>query len=456
MSIQSFDEAIRYLNSFIDLKKGKSYKLNVDSIKRMDLLLQIMGSPQNKVKIVHIAGTSGKGSTAYYVSRLLHSCGFKVGLHVSPHLIDARERCQIDNEFISEEEYVFYVNKLVQYVSLMDVTKLGPPTYFELHLALAYLVFYEKKVNYAVTETGCGGWFDGTNAVTREDKISVITRIGLDHMNLLGNSLSKITLQKAKIIQNNNIVIACWNNISVRSIIESIVKEKKASLTYVQNGSHYSHIKTVNNGVVFSYAFNKKIHFENLFLSTLARYQVENASIALSTVLLIGRRDLFQISENSIRQVFKDYTFAGRMEIFEINGTQIVLDGAHNPQKMRAFLLSLKKAFPKLQRNYIVAFKEGKNAKQMIDMIGPTAHSIMMTNFFIDVMDMGHGSQNPLQLSLEINNILKNRIKTNPNPMKAFEAVLAQTKKNEIIIVTGSLYLISCLYNYIREYPRNR
>ena len=151
---------------------------------------------QEKLNIIHVAGTSGKGSTCYLISSLLKFHGFKVGLHQSPHLTDVRERFQMNNKIISEEEFIFYLNKIIPIINMVGKTFHGSLTYFEILVGLAYFIFYDKKIDYVVMETGLGGWFDATNVVERPDKLAVLTTIGLDHANILGKTIEEIALQK--------------------------------------------------------------------------------------------------------------------------------------------------------------------------------------------------------------------------------------------------------------------
>ncbi|HEX7542763.1 MAG TPA: bifunctional folylpolyglutamate synthase/dihydrofolate synthase, partial [Patescibacteria group bacterium] len=168
--IKNFHQAEKYLN--LHIPKGFEQTFSGElGLKRAKYFLHLLGDPQEKLKIIHVAGTSGKGSTCYLISSLLAGQGFKVGLHQSPHLTDVAERFQINNQIISKEEFIFYLNKIIPTINIVGKTFHGLPTYFEILVGLAYLIFYEKKVDYAVMETGLGGWYDGTNIVSRSDKL---------------------------------------------------------------------------------------------------------------------------------------------------------------------------------------------------------------------------------------------------------------------------------------------
>ena len=198
--IRTIGEALATLHTYIPAPgmMAKNYTLD-----RMQQLMALLGHPQDSYKSIHIAGTSGKTSTAYFVSGLLQTAGAKVGLTVSPHIQSITERIQINGEPIADDLFVHYLNMLLAKLEDSAIT----PTYFELLVALAFLVFREEDVDYAVIETGLGGLLDGTNVITRQDKVCVITDIGLDHTDVLGATVEEIALQKAGIVQPGTTLI---------------------------------------------------------------------------------------------------------------------------------------------------------------------------------------------------------------------------------------------------------
>src|SRR5574344_2950696 len=164
---------------------------------RMKLLMEYLGNPQDDLKVIHVAGTSGKTSTTYYIRALLQASSLKTGLTISPHIATIRERIQINGELVEEDSFVDYFNEFYDGVQGFD----PKPTFFELVTAFAYWVFKKEKVDYAIIETGLGGRLDATNVVERTDKVSIITPIGFDHTDILGNTLKSIAGEKAEIIQ---------------------------------------------------------------------------------------------------------------------------------------------------------------------------------------------------------------------------------------------------------------
>lgn len=388
---------------------------------RAKYFLHLLGDPQEKLKIIHVAGTSGKGSTCYMISTLLSSQGFKVGLHQSPHLTDVTERFQINGKNISKQEFIFYLNNILPTIKIIKNI-----TYFEILVGLAFYIFADKKVDYAVMETGLGGWYDGTNVVSRSDKLSVITKIGLDHTNILGRTLPEIALQKAMIINEKSQAISIYQKPEVEEVIKEVAKKKQAKITFVGRDL-INQVLTENIGLF-------------------GDYQKENAGLALEAVKYLSKRDGFKIDEEKVETVFQTAHFPGRFDIKKIlpAGADIdktvIFDGAHNPQKMEAFINSLIKKYPNTKFNFLLAFKKGKDYKEMLKIIisHAIASKIILTSFFTENQDMVNVSENPKKIEWDIKII--------PDLKKAWGTIL---ENDGPVVVTGSLYLVGEIFKLI-------
>ncbi|MBI4008902.1 bifunctional folylpolyglutamate synthase/dihydrofolate synthase, partial [Candidatus Roizmanbacteria bacterium] len=303
MKIQTFADAKKYLYTFIP--RGMKQKFPGDlGLRRAKYLLKLLGNPQNQIKVIHVAGTSGKGSTSYLISILLKALGFRVGFHVSPFIADIRERCQINNNLIPEKEFCKYLNDLIPYIDKVRKVYIDGPTYFEVVTVLAYYIFAKKKVDYAVIETGMGGWYDATNCVTNENKIAVITRIGYDHTSILGETLDKIALQKAMITQEKNTVVSLWQDFRARKVIEKVATKKHSQLFYIKKNVNFKNLITSAGGTSFDFNF-LQTDFKNLKVGLIGTYQAENCSLALATVIYLSKKENFQINEKKIRLSLK-------------------------------------------------------------------------------------------------------------------------------------------------------
>jgi len=448
LTIHNLKQAQAFLFNYIPI--GAFYKYpGQRGLDRQKKLLDLLGTPQNKLKIVHIAGTSGKGSTAYLTSKILTDQGFKTGLTVSPHLLDIRERAQINNQLLLESTYCRYLEEIIPVIQ--DVTKLemGEPTYFEITTALAYYIFFKEKVDYAIIETGLGGWRDGTNVVDRSDKVSIITRIGHDHIKILGKTLPEIAWQKAMIINNQSQAITIFQNKSINNVFESVAKEKHTTLHYITPSINYSKIKESENGIVFNYNF-MDLNLPEIESSLHGSFQAENSSLAIATTKLLSLRDSFAINTQALRQTFKSAYFPGRFDIKIINSHKIVLDGAHNLQKISSLCKSLTNLFPNQKFIFLLAFKYDKDVEKMIQKIVPLAQQIIFTTFTDQKETQGYAS-----LSYSVDKIKKIVHKYNltdyqiiSDPENAFKAALSIANK-KITIVSGSLYLMTVIYKIL-------
>jgi dihydrofolate synthase/folylpolyglutamate synthase len=437
MIIANYQQALDYLHQSIP--KGKLRYPGTLGLDRQKFLLKCLGDPQNKYPIIHIAGTSGKGSTASYISFLLRNHGFKVGLTVSPHIFDIRERIQINNKNISQKDFVYLLNKIVPAVKKTIIGGFGKPTYFEIMVTMFFLAFYQHHADYAVVETGMGGLMDGTNVVTAKNKIAVIGRLGLDHTRILGDTITKIAYQKAGIIHLKNTVVSLWQTKKARLVIDHTVLDNQSKIFYLQKNQSYKNVQLSKKGLAYDYKFNN-LSIKKLFLNTIALYQVENSALALSVLKIIADRDHFEIKEKIVKQTLSTFKFPGRMDIFKIDSSTIIFDGAHNPQKMSGFVKSLKYFYPDRKFVFVVAFKQKKEAKKMLRSIVLVASQIILTSFVVDDQDIIAISQTVNDLINILNQLNFKNFRVINNPELAIKTSVTESN---LVAVTGSLYLLS-------------
>lgn len=220
--ITTFNDVNEVLKRYVPhVPLGHRYSLD-----RMQALMKYLGNPQDKLRVVHIAGTSGKTSTAYYIAAMLHAGGYKVGLTVSPHVDGINERVQINGRPLEEAAFTKEFTRFLKLIEQFD----DEPTYFEVLIAFVYWLFYKRSVDYEVIEVGLGGLLDGTNVAKRPDKICVITDIGLDHMDVLGQTVDKIAAQKAGIIHPHNKVFSYVQSDKVMAVIRNVAAKNQAEL----------------------------------------------------------------------------------------------------------------------------------------------------------------------------------------------------------------------------------
>ena len=474
MQIKNYEDAVKYLESFIGkiiFKITPDYLRKHDPLERMRILLGLLDNPQEKFRSILVGGTSGKGSTAYLISHILKTAGCKVGLTISPHLQKVNERLQINGEQISDSRFASLVSSLVRSIELMRTMRVGAPSYFEILVAMAFVYFAREKVNIAVVEVGMGGEFDATN--TLYPLIAVLTNVGLDHTSILGNTVEKIARTKAGIIKKNQESrIMNQGKNSVSSIIhDSQFMIQPIMVTGVRQRSVVKIVeerceKVGGKLLRLGKDFDESI-IKNYKLSLLGDYQAENASLAVETVSLLEDFG-FKVSEKDIEKALNTAFFPGRFEIVRgpvksnpsrqcsfhcaLSGRPssfatplIILDGAHNPVKMREFLKSLRKIFPAQKKIFIVGFKFDKDIRKMLKQIVKVADEIIVTEFKAKTDIALHASADTKSIKHKLLSIKRDtKACIEVDSKKALEKALTIQQRNNsaIIIVTGSLYLV--------------
>ena len=368
--IRTFTDAVKFLESFVRTPEKKHPgKLGIE---RMKYLVELLGNPQFAYRTIHVGGTSGKGSTSTIIATILAQ-KYKVGLHTSPHLVRINERIRTYSrpplaeiarggliKDISDNDFIDLLNEVYPAIKKIEKSKLGQPSYFEIVTAMAFLYFKKQKVDIAVIEVGMGGRYDATNVIKSD--VVVITNVWLDHTEILGTTVEKIAEDKVGIIKQGVKVVTAVKQPSVIKIIENTCKDKDASLSLISRSGliKYEAKKIDENGCVFDYIGEKT--YRDLRILLLGRHQVENAAIAIRAIE-ISRPPL--IKEEDIRFGLRQSYIPGRLEIISRNPL-VVLDGAHNVEKMKALVVTIKEIFPKKKVKAIIAIKSGKDAKGIL------------------------------------------------------------------------------------------
>lgn len=391
------------------------------TLERMHPLMEAVGNPEKKLKIIHVAGTSGKTSTSYYISSLLVEAGQKVGLTVSPHVDSVAERIQIDLKPIAEKEFA---EQLSEFIGLIENAKIEP-SYFELLVAFAYWYFARKNVDYAVIETGMGGLLDGTNVAMRDDKLCVITDIGYDHMKVLGNTLSEIASQKAGIIHQSNHALMFRQAPEIVDVFQNWCKEHSANLNVIERKTE-----------------------EIAGISALPEYQQYNWTLAHEVYkFLIKRDDLPQLNSELLSQSMS-IQVPGRMDEVEVGSKMVIMDGAHNGQKMEAFVSSLEKKYPNQKVAVLLGLKEDKQFSDVLSILRPVTSTLILTTFS-GSQDLPFVGTNPEQLAVEAKKIGFDNIIIEADCKLAYKKLFEQS--NKIVVITGSFYLIGQLRSMHKE-----
>lgn len=408
-SITSLDDATRWLLLWAPERLSEAhYRLD-----RMQRLMHHLGTPQNTYRVVHVAGTSGKTSTCYFIRGLLRSAGAKTGLTVSPHITAINERVQINGVPLEEKTFLRYFNQFRDRVIQFD----DRPSYYELTMALAFWVFAKEQVEYAVIETGMGGLLDGSNVVEREDKLCVINTIGYDHTELLGTTIETIAAQKAGIIQPGNHCLVIDQDQEALAVIRERAQAKKATLEVI----------TPRDTV-----------------ADLPSFQQGNWALARAAYQYLMHRDgLPAVSSRQLAAVHHQ-TPPGRYELYRVKGKTLILDGAHNPQKLAALYETLA-ANGITSATVIFALKAAAMSKIHDDC---AAIAGVCERVILDSFQLGRDSKHiKSAISSEVENAFRTYGVTDIHTAVSHEDAISQAlaSASPYVVVTGSLYLISCV-----------
>lgn len=314
-------EAIEYIHSMQWDRKATGYE-------HAKLLLEKMGNPEKKIKYVHIGGTNGKGSTAAMLASVMQKAGYKTGLYTSPYIYRFNERMQINGEEISDEELAT-ITKYVK--SFVDEMPIGPSE-FALVCCIAFEYFARNNCDIVILEVGMGGENDSTNVIECPE-VAVLTNIGLDHTEYLGNTLEEIAQTKAGILKENGYAVIYPSAASVESVLKKVCQQRNVKLQ-VTDFQELSLKQYDLEGQIFSYKGRK-----NLQLSLLGEHQLCNAAVVLDTIDALIRNG-WAISEGAIDAGLKETKWPGR---FEVLGKQpiFIIDGGHNPQCIEALATNI-------------------------------------------------------------------------------------------------------------------
>lgn len=516
--LKNYVDCRNWLESFIPQVYGKEEL----GLKRIENLLKLLGDPQKKFKSIHVAGTSGKGSTAYYISRLVKYSeksegqkyrkirgsdnlnirqseyseffGIKIGLHISPHLVDIRERMQINGQMIPMRRFVGLVHEIKPVVDAIKSKQVEKtPSYFEILVALTFLYFAQEKVDWAVVEVGLGGRLDATNVL--QPQVAVITNVGLDHTEILGKTIEKIAQEKAGIIKGTKQKARLLSLSKARSkawlltdslvvtgatgkaldVIKKVARLASASLIVLNSESKRAKAKNatlitldtrqdlkIPKSDVFGYI--KRYYYS--LRATGSSFVSQNKNLALLTVLSLG----VKLDAKTVKKAFT-VGFPGRFEGIDEG---VVVDGAHNADKMKALIRWVKSSQFTVHSSQkivlVIAFKTGKNWRRMVDLLinNLPVKKVVVTEYR-SVTDTGLGSAvNAREIAQHLSNdkrpassakrgelttkIIKN------SQEAVFEAInlswitpgvkSGRIPKNtqgvspDLVLVTGSLYLV--------------
>lgn len=429
----NYEEALDFIHS--TYKFGS--KLGLENITR---LTELLGNPQNSYKIIHIAGTNGKGSTSNMIHDVLMASGYKTGLFISPFLEEFTERIQVNKNHIDRESLARITELVKEKIQIMLKEGFNHPTEFEVVTAIGFKYFEEQKIDFLVLEVGMGGRFDATNVVTNT-LVSVIMSISFDHMEYLGDTLEKIAFEKAGIIKENSSVVIYPQEDIIKDVIKEVAKNKNANV-YEADKNNIEKIEGNLTGQWFKYLKTDVFNIPKAKINFLGEHQLYNVLTALRALEVVKEKG-YDITEESIIKGLEGCHFAGRFEILKENPV-IVLDGGHNINGIEYFAKAVKENFKDKKITLFFGMLKDKNPEDVLPLILPLCKEVYTLT-----------PNNPRAMkSTELADLTKKHSNLKVTPLIDYNeiiTVLKATDKSEYVAFVGSLYMIGDVRTLLKK-----
>lgn len=399
-------------------------------LERMRTFLTELGDPQNAYPTIHIGGTSGKGSTSTMVAAMMRAQGKRVALHTKPHLKSMTERARIDGVAISEERFAEILESMMPAIERTAAVA-GRPTYYETLLAIAFEYFARERVDVAVIEVGLGGRLDGTNVIM--PLVSAITSIGFDHMDVLGETLEDIALEKAGIAKPDVPLVTFIDDDAARAVVADAAQRAGAPFVDVAAQVRIEDVRLPRDGQSFS-VVTPLARYE-ISTPMLGEFQRRNAATAISVVEALP--PAFRPSVEHVEQALASLTIPGRMEYYP-GHPSVLFDIAHNAEKAEHLVRSLQEHFPDRRFTFVVAIGESKDAREILRQLAALPAKFIFTSFEI----AGRTATKPQRLAA-IAETLGSWGRVVQDPVEAMEIARRTSGADEIIVVTGSTFIVA-------------
>ncbi|MBM7605740.1 dihydrofolate synthase/folylpolyglutamate synthase [Metabacillus crassostreae] len=429
----TYEEALNWIHG--RLKFGVK-----PGLKRMEWLLEQMNSPERNIPIIHVAGTNGKGSTISYLLHMLTEAGYDVGTFTSPYIETFNERISVNGKPISNQEMLQLANEVKPYVDKAETTELGGPTEFEIITTMMFLYFGKyHKPDFVLLETGLGGRLDSTNIVT--PILSIITNVGYDHMNILGSTISEIASEKAGIIKQGIPVFTGSENKEVVEVFSRIANQNQAPLFKIGEEFQILNSSQQQKGEMFSMKTNHN-EYNQVSIMMKGQHQVQNATLAIAAIDYLNNLEIVSLKKEHIYAGINKAFWMGRFEQIYTN-PEVIIDGAHNKEGIESLINTVNRHYPNRKIHILFSALKDKEYSEMINRLTCIATSISFTTFDFPRA----ASSEELFLACEFSK--KDYF---PSWRQAVEEMLIKYEnKDDLILITGSLYFISTVREYVRK-----
>ncbi len=444
-----YQRAVEYLESLVDWERSAAVRSwNLD---RMRFMLERAGQPQRGLRAIHIAGTKGKGSTAAMIASSLNAAAYKTGLYTKPHLRSFRERIRINGKEIARGDVARLVTRVRPIIEAVPQTEMGAPSFFEAHTLIALIHFRDRACDAVVLEAGLGGRLDATNVI-EDPLVAVITRIGIDHTAELGGTIPRIAAEKAGIIKPGCVVVSSPQAQSAWRVLAETCRERKATLHGVRVKQASGRpplmrrllpdkrkasfvLEQIESGLG-GHRFNLSGMgggYHDLYCPLLGDHQLFNAATAVAALHLLSKRGL-PVPQQAIRRGLATVRWPGRLDVV---GTQpwIVLDCAHNEMSARALARSAIELFPHRRLILVLGVSQDHDSRAV------GAHLCPIADLTIFTASKLPRAASPQELARMLGDLCAKH-RTAPEVPTALDMALAQADEEDLVLLTGSLYVV--------------
>ena len=427
----TYDQALDYLNGLI--KFGIRFGLE-----RITALAEAMGNPHRRLRVIHIGGTNGKGSTATFVASILREAGYETGLYLSPYIHDVRERIQINGAMIPKQDFAEIISEIKPIADKMGETELGPVTEFEVKTLVAYLYMARKQVDFAVLEVGMGGRFDATNIV--QPLVSVITNVSLDHTERLGATVDLIAFEKSGIIKPGGLLVTAVDDEQAWRVILGRSREEGAEVWRVirphtlpvDSPSADVHIRYETVGEKLSVS-GCEVRIEGLRPGLRGWFQHANAATAIAAILALRKYEI-RITRPAIAAGIANAYIPGRLEVLR-DSPMLVIDGAHNPDAAHKLARAVQEGFRYEELILVVGMLSTHPSEGFLSHLAPMASTVIATQSQWDKATPANDIADSARRFCE-------KVEVVDRVPEAVNRALEIAGENDLILVTGSFYTI--------------
>lgn len=420
----TYDEALNYLSSLT------RFGINL-GLQRVNKLLHECGNPEKGLRCIHVAGTNGKGSVSTMISTVLTQAGYRVGRYTSPHLASYTERICIAGKEISEEEFASVLEEVKLAIANSNMQSSDPPTEFEVLTVMAFTYFDRMDVDFAVIEVGLGGRLDATNVIC--PLISVITHIGLDHVDRLGNTLTEIAGEKCGIIKQGRPVVCATQEPEVYEVIGAIARERGSALCATGRDVQYEVVsKSIDRACINVRSVNGELEVTNVTFFLPGTFQLDNCACAIATMWQLREYGI-NIDSDTIRRGMARVEWPARFEIIK-KDPLIVLDAGHNVDAAERLRETIE-CLPHFEKMIMVAgLLQDKDVSGYLAVLGPCADVLIATQ-----------PASPRALSAQTLADIAEKVTSSrlviTEPRKAVDTAISMASPNDFVLISGSFYL---------------